>query len=113
MDDWKILTPTGETLDKTRDWETIVTTHRADPGTYLWRIFGSEDKFKYPVLLWGVLPNCELVPITRSGVWDGAPCYWDLLIEHPCGIWENYDGTWQSGEQAIADVLETVRNFSA
>lgn len=88
----------GETADL-NEFESILATHPALPGTYVVYFFTGGDMHKTPVLLWGVHGDCSLIPITFDGPWDGSEQA-NQCVLMPDGMCVRYEESWPSLEQA-------------
>jgi hypothetical protein len=87
------------------DFETLISTHPAPVGTFIVCAEPSGKHHKTAVVLWGVLKDGTPVPITLTGVWDGASNTNNFVL-HPGGSCSKYEGAWDSLEQAAKAMLE-------
>jgi hypothetical protein len=93
----------GVAKDEDIDFDVVVTTHPAQPGTYVVYAHRDGTSHRVPVILWGVLLDGSPVPITLDGVWDdtgGNPNKFVLFPDGRCGAFEE---NWDTLEAAIAE----------
>src|SRR5690348_8184731 len=83
----------------------LYATHPAPPGTYI--VYAQKDGStqRSTVVLWGVLDDGAAVPITLSGVWDGAGNRNNFVL-HPDGTCSKFEEDWPTIEEAIEAVKE-------
>lgn len=85
----------------------IVSTHPAASGTYLVYADDVESDHRVPVLLWGVLTDASLVPITFDGPWDGVHNK-NSFVLHPDGKCTAFGKSWDH----LIDAIEEMKVFA-
>lgn len=92
----------GEIAD-VDEFETILATHPAQPGTYVVVFTGDGQRHRTPVILWGVHADCSLVPITFDGVWGGVEQA-NQCVLMPDGMCVKFEEWWDTLEEAQEDL---------
>ncbi|HYI43678.1 MAG TPA: hypothetical protein VD768_08670 [Sphingomicrobium sp.] len=94
-------------LEKSENFELLVATHPASPGTQLVYVW-SDAITMTPVILWGVLIDGTPVPITQSGVWDGSD-QMNQTVLHSDGRCTGYEESWETLDAAVEHIRKSGR----